>query len=116
MKTIVTSYGSYLTGTEIADAVTAYGLALARVQGVDIVDIPFLSSDGSVSRVSLRVGWLSDMAVVTVRAAADEVLEIDTIMTILTKTSRLEARQGLAFAYEDIEQLRSSDLNWDDII
>ncbi|HEX5859598.1 MAG TPA: hypothetical protein VFY91_15955 [Microbacterium sp.] len=116
MKTIVTSYGSFLTGTEIADAVTGYGLVLARAHSVDVVDIPFLADDGSVGRVALRVGWLSDMAAVSTDGLQDELVEVDTIMTLLSKISWLEDRRGLAFADDDIEHLRTSDVNWDDII
>ncbi len=46
MKTIVTPLGSFPTGTEIADAVTGYALALARARTVDVVDIPFVADDG----------------------------------------------------------------------
>jgi len=116
MKTIVTTYGSFLTGTEIADAVTGYGLALARAQSVDVVDIPFLTADGEVGRVDLRIGWLSDMAAVSTDGLQDELVEVDTILTLLSKTNYLEGRRGLAFADDDMEHLRSSDLNWDDII
>ena len=116
MKTIVTTYGSYLTGTEIADAVTGYGLALARAHNVDVVDIPFIASDGSVARVDLRVGWLSDMAAVQSNGTHHELVDDATILTILSKTDYLEGRRGLEFADDDIEQLRSADLNWDDII
>jgi hypothetical protein len=116
MKSIVTTYGSYLTGTEIADAVTGYGLALARAHSVDVVDIPFIASDGSIGRVELRIGWLSDMAAVLSSEPHDELVEVDTILTLLSKTNYLEGGQGLAFADEDIEPLRSADVNWDDII
>ena len=63
MKTIRTAGGSFLTGTEIADAVTAYGLALARARDLDVVDIPFVTEAGSVSRAQFRIGWLIDTVV-----------------------------------------------------
>jgi hypothetical protein len=116
MKIIVTTYGSYPTGTEIADAVTGYGLALARAQSVDVVDIPFITADGSVGRVDLRIGWHSDMAAVTTDDSLEELVEVDTILTLLSKTNYLEGRRGIEFAADDVEQLRSGDLNWDDII
>ena len=116
MKTIVTAYGSFLTGTEIADAVTGYGLALARKHRFDVVDIPFLAADGSVSRVDLRIGWLSDMAAVSTDGSQDELVEVDTILTLMSKASYLEDHRGLAFGDDDMETMRSSDLNWDDII
>ena len=46
VKTIITASGAFRTGTEIADAVTAYSLALARARAVDVVDIPFVATAG----------------------------------------------------------------------
>ena len=62
MKTIVTAYGSFATGTDLADAVTRYGVALARRQAMDVVDVQFVTADGRTGRVQLRVAgcvrWL----------------------------------------------------------
>ena len=65
MKTVVTTLGSFPTGTEIADAVTGYGLALSRARTVDVVDIPFVAADGSAGRVELQIGWHSETIVVS---------------------------------------------------
>lgn len=89
MKTIVTTTGSFLTGTEIADAVTAYGLALARARRSDVIDIPFITADGSTSRVELRIGWLVETVATTVDGPADELLEIDTIIDLLDRAGLL---------------------------
>ena len=51
MKTVVTTLGSFPTGTEIADAVTGYALALSRSRTVDVADIPFVAADGSGSLI-----------------------------------------------------------------
>jgi len=114
MKTIVTAYGSYSTGTELADAVTGYGLALARDHAVDVVDIPFVTTGGRIARVQLRVGWLSDMSTITADASPDELLEDATLLTLIEETEALDGRRGLPLDEEDIEDLRSAQRNWDD--
>lgn len=115
MKTIVTAYGSYSTGTELADAVTGYGLALARDRAVDVVDIPFVTAGGRIARVQLRVGWLSDMSAVTVDGARDELLEDATLLTLMEQTEALECPRGFPLVEEDIEDLRSAQRNCDDM-
>lgn len=89
MKTIVTPLGSYLTGTEIADAVSGYGLALARARDLDTVDIPFLTSDGTLSRATIRIGWRVDTATVSAEERDGELHEISTILGLLARTDDL---------------------------
>jgi hypothetical protein len=116
VKTIVTAYGSYMTSSELADAVTGYGLALARSHSVDVVDLPFVAEDGSSGRVQLRVGWLSDMATVLIDGSHDELLELDAVLTIVEKTESLEGDRGTAFAEDDMPDFRSAEPNWEDVI
>lgn len=85
MKTIVTKSGAFRTGNEIADAVSAYGLALARARELDIVDIPFVGADGAINRVQLRIGWLVETAVTSDQQASEELIEIDTILDLLDR-------------------------------
>lgn len=94
MKTIVTSTGSFVTGDEIADAVAAYGLALARARRTDVVDIPFLARDGSLSRVKLRIGWLEETISTAEENRHEELLEIDTIIDLLDRAGALSARNA----------------------
>jgi hypothetical protein len=61
MKALSTRVGTYVTGDAVADAVLGYALALARVQSLDLVEIPFRAANGAVSRVQLRLGWLVDL-------------------------------------------------------
>jgi hypothetical protein len=61
MKALTTRVGTYVTGDAVADAVLSYALALARVQAVDVVEIPFRLATGAVSHVQLRLGWLVDL-------------------------------------------------------
>lgn len=114
MKTIVTSTGSFLTGSEIADAVTAYGLALARARRSDVIDIPFLSPDGSVDRVELRIGWLVDTISTAEEKPAEELLEIDTIIDLLDKASALSERHAPNGRTRLISEW--GDTDWDDVI
>ena len=99
MKTVVTTLGSFPTGTEIADAVTGYGLALSRARTVDVVDIPFVAVDGSAGRVELQIGWHSETVVISGAetdepAFGEEPFEVDTILALQAKTRALNARCG----------------------
>jgi hypothetical protein len=114
MKTIVTTSGDFLTGTEIADAVTAYALALARSHALDVVDIPFAAPDGSIQRAQFRIGWNERTAVISDGRPADELVGIDTILALHAKSRSTTifrdaaARGGLIDTRHDI--------NWDEII
>jgi hypothetical protein len=94
VKTIRTTNGSFLTGTEIADAVTAYGLALARARELDVVDIPFVTDDGSVNRAEFRIGWQVETVVTADEQPADELIEVATIFDLLAKSRLLTASRG----------------------
>ena len=114
MKSVITRSGVFLTGSEIADAVTAYGLALARVREMDVVDIPFLEVDGSQHRVQMRIGWGVETAVTSDEQPADELIEVDTIFDLLAKTRSLR-QAGAAEADRPLTEVWD-DTNWDDII
>lgn len=122
MKTVVTTLGSFPTGTEIADAVTAYGLALSRARTVDVVDIPFVAADGSARRVELQVGWHSETIVISgVRAAAPDVgeepFEVDTILSLHEKTRALNARPAAVMPFSvHTDQARRAEPDWDALI
>ena len=114
MKTIVTPTGSFLTGTEIADAVAAYGLALARARRSDVIDIPFLTADGAVNRVQLRIGWLVDTITTVEEEPAEELLEIDTIIDLLDKAGALSETSAPNGRTRWVSEWGESD--WDDVI
>lgn len=90
MKTIVTAYGSFATGTDLADAVTRYGVALARRQAMDVVDVPFVTADGRTGRVQLRVGWLCEMATVSVGGRRGELREDGMVLELMRRTQFVE--------------------------
>lgn len=114
MKTIITSSGDFVTGTEIADAVTAYGLALARVRGVDVVDIPFVAVDGSAQRVQFRVGWNEPTAATSDGEAVEELLEIVTTLELHAKARSVTlAREAGGYR---LRADRIGDTDWDEII
>jgi hypothetical protein len=115
MHTIITTSGEFLTGTEIAGAVMAYALALARARALDVVDIPFLAADGSVQRTQFRIGWQERTAAVTSDdRPADELVEIDTILELHAKSrsTTLFRDSGVRGVHADIRR----DTNWDEII
>jgi hypothetical protein len=114
VKTIITTSGEFLTGTEIADAVTAYALALARARALDVVDIPFVAPDGSQHRAQFRIGWHERTAVTSDERQVEELVEIDTILDLHAKSrlTTLARDAGVRGSRADIPQ----DTNWDEII
>ena len=105
MKTIITTRGSFLTGSEIADAVTTYGLALARMRDLDVVDVPFVTPVGTLSRAQFTIGWGADTATVMAPEQDAELFEIDTILDMLAKTTTLT--HALPSASESAIHLRA---------
>ena len=114
MKRVITGSGVFLTGSEIADAVSSYGLALARVRAMDVVDIPFLEADGSRHRVQMRIGWGVETAVTSDEQPADELIEVDTIFDLLGKTRSLTQAGATEANPPPTEVWDGTD--WDEII
>jgi len=114
MKTIHTGCGSFLTGGEIADAVSGLGLALARVRDLDVVDIPFVAVDGAVSRAQFRIGWQIDTVVTDDGLSSDELIDVHAIFDLLERTQALTTTQSRARLQRTA---REHDLtNWDEFI
>ena len=105
MKLLTNRNGSYLTGTEIADAVLHYGLALAKKRDVDIVDVPFIARDGAIRRVEMTIGWQTDTTAVSDAEPVDELLEIDTILAIYAKADSTGMIHGQPFTDEEHDQM-----------
>ena len=90
MKTIVTSVGSFPTGSEIADAAFDLGLALARSHEIDTVELPFVEPDGVVAWARLRIGWRIDMVLTRREDAADELVEPATVRELRARAGSLD--------------------------
>lgn len=109
MKRIVTSFGTFLTGDRLADAVCRYSLALAGNFDSAFVDIPYADAHGHRRRVQLRVGWLVDLGVVTAKSEGAEVEDEETVDRILRQSASVERRPGLgASSSSDLTYWESS--------
>lgn len=114
LKTIHTGRGSFLTGAEIADAVTALGLALARVRDLDVVDIPFVAVDGAVSRAQFRIGWQIDTVVTEDGLSSDELIDVHTIFDLLARSQALVDARSRSWLHRTAKP--ADDTNWDELI
>jgi hypothetical protein len=103
MKLLTNPNGSYLTGNDIADAVMQYNLALTKTQDVDLVDIPFIAPDRVIRRVELIIGWLNQVTAVSHTEPHDELLEVDTILSLYAKTHAASVH-GEPFTDEQMRQ------------
>lgn len=100
MKRIITTFGDFHTGDEIADAVGRYGLALARIRDTDVVDVPFVTEDGTVDRLELRIGWLVDIGIARNGRAGIAVIEPETVEQLTDHALAIE-RSGVPSVEED---------------
>jgi hypothetical protein len=102
VKVIVTTVGSFLTGSELADSVLAFSLALARPLRTAVVNVPYLSADGVVGRVELTVGHATTLALTSHSGADEELTEPGTVAEIVARTHALLVPTGQPFAEEDL--------------
>jgi hypothetical protein len=102
MKTIKTRNGSFLTGSELADAVIDYGVALGKRRLIDLVDIPVLESGIPGARASFTVGWMSDTATMTALDREFELVEDATVLTLRSKTQSVGALIAHPFGLEEL--------------
>lgn len=104
MKLLTAGGGSYLTGSEIADAVVRYGLALARRRDIDLVDIPFVG-DGGVRRALFTIGWRYEARSVTCISDGEELVEVGTTFALDAKAHAVSRRRAHAFTPEEAAAL-----------
>ena len=105
MKVLSNTVGSFLTGSAIADAVMALNLALTRHHQVDIVDIPFIDSQGDQSRVQLAVGWHVELVTQTHPSAMEELLEPETTRNFTDRTSGMSEPVAVTFTLEELRDI-----------
>lgn len=106
MKHLTNRAGSFLTGSEIADAVMQYALQLSRQRDVDLVDIPFVGADGGIHRVELTIGWLADLVAVSHAQGHEELIEYETVDSIRAKADAVGVLRASPFSGDDLERMR----------
>ncbi|KJQ54801.1 hypothetical protein [Microbacterium sp. SA39] len=99
MKRIITSFGAFRTGDDIADAVSRYALMLAKRHDTDVVDIPFVEEDGTEQRIELRIGWLVDIGLVADPPERWEMQEPTTVEDLNARIAILERDHAFSAAW-----------------
>lgn len=112
MKTITTGSSTFLTGSDIADAVLHYGLALARVHQVDLVDIPVVEADGGEGRAGFTVGWLSSVSTTTAHEVEPELREQRTVDALADRAGALRGMRARAFTTAELVRPGTADLDF----
>lgn len=112
MKILNVGGGSYLTGSDIADAVLRYSLALARRRDLDLVDIPFVMG-GAVRRATFVVGWRCEPQAVTSTAEGEELIEPGTTFALDGKADAATAPCARPFTPDEAAALTWPDSDAD---
>jgi hypothetical protein len=72
MKLVSVGAASFLTGTDIADALMRYAKELWARRRVDLVEIPVLSENGHAQQAQFLVGWANPVSTVSVHTQHEE--------------------------------------------
>lgn len=110
MKYLQTQAGTFLTGTEIADAVQSYSFALHGEHQTALVEVPFLQS-GQTRRATFTVGWLADIATISAPTQASELVEADTVIGLYDRAAQVGPRMALPFSYAELDSLTWFDMD-----
>lgn len=109
MKILMTAGRVFLTGTELADAVMHYALALTKQQTADLVSIPTVDERGELTQVDLIIGWPAE---ITAGSAADrgdgEVIDVEAIVSLYDRAGRVGIARGLPFSDQELRELPQS--------
>jgi nicotinamidase-related amidase len=108
MKAILTRVGTFLTGSEIADAVLDLATASANAHRLEAVDIPVVL-DRRVHRARFLVGWMTDVCVLTSAEGAEELEEPASVIDLLDRAAAVGVRRARPFTAEEIGALRHLD-------
>lgn len=87
MKLLVTRHAAYLTGSDVADAVMAYHLALSRGHKLDVVSMPFIDAADVRREVQFTVGWQTDTSTISQSDRDAGELEDPTLVARLNQRS-----------------------------
>jgi hypothetical protein len=105
MKYVATQCGRFLTGTELADAVQHYALALERAHQLALVEIPVIESDGRDARATFAVGLSADAATITAPDRPEELTEVDTVIELYEKAEVTGVIRAHPFTAAELEAL-----------
>jgi hypothetical protein len=108
MKSIRTRVGTFLTGSDIADAVLNLSAASANVQRQETVDIPVVL-DRRIHRARFMVGWMTDVCVLTSAEDAEELEEPTAVIDLLDRAATVGVRRARPFTPEEMRTLPDLD-------
>jgi hypothetical protein len=105
MKYVATQSGRFLTGTELADAVQNYGVALDRAHQLALVEIPVIEADGRGARATFAVGWSAGTATITAPDESEELTEVDTVIGLYEKAAAAGVIRAHPFSPDEVQAL-----------
>jgi len=89
MKIVYAGDMTIATGSDLADAVLAYGLALARAHQFDMVEVPFLDDRGEKRRANILLGS-GPLSSIECPTAGVELREPSTLADMRQRITRLD--------------------------
>lgn len=112
MKTVHTRLATYVTGSDLADAVLTLAAASANARRVEVVDIPVVAGE-SEHRARFMVGWMAEVSVHTLTSETDELEEPTTLIDLLNRSASAGVRRARPFTPEQAAAFPWLDLDLD---
>jgi hypothetical protein len=85
MQIIHYGEATYVTGDDIAHAVIAYAMALARAESSDTVTMPFRRDDGTDGQLELLIGPASQIVLEHTDAVGEELRDPELVADIMRR-------------------------------
>jgi hypothetical protein len=100
MKVVHTAAGSFLTGTELADSMMQYALALSIKRQSATVSVPIVDVDGNEQRAEVLIGHSHTMWTTTTSSRLSELNEPPTRDALSHSAALLKRSKVVPVTYE----------------
>jgi hypothetical protein len=103
MKVLTTVHGSYVTGSEIADAVIRCHDAVSATREIDCISVPFVADGGGLRWVTILVGPPYGIGAETIDSSKPELVDPAVIARVEDRIRDVHPYTSTPFTSDDMQ-------------
>jgi hypothetical protein len=103
MKVLTTVHGSYVTGSEIADAVVRCHDAVTATREIDCISVPFVHDGGGLRWVKILLGPPYRIEVGAIESAKPELIDSAALASVEDRIRDLHPFSSTPFTRDDMD-------------